>query len=152
MKKTQNRVRYVTHIVMFLIMMLIAGCASIRVDKPGVFDARFKSMCVPPGYGMLNGDIKRALKVDGWELYSMQRGRETTTLQDKKMETEWDPRARYRLLINYHQVDLDILLRPLYNFEISILDNKTGEEVIAISGTYETGSAIVHELRKQLQN
>ena len=136
--------------LIMVVCTLITGCASIRVERPGEFDANFKTICIPPGYDMLKGDVKRALKADGWTIYSISRGKDITSVTEKKLETEWDPRARYRLLINYHQVDVDILFRPLYNFTISILDNKTGEEVIAVDGTYATGAAVVSELRKQL--
>ena len=45
-----------------------------------------------------------------------------------------------------------LMFNPMYNFELSILDNRTGEEILCINGTRCTADEIVNELRKQLRD
>ena len=146
----------------FLCAFALVGCASVHVDRVGTFDFSEKTICVPPGYGLALGPVKRGLRASGWKIFSIAKGKDVTVKdggsvanngnEQERMETEWDARARYRMLFWSAQVDVDLMFNPIYNFELSILDNRTGEEILCVSGTRCSADEIVNELRKQLQD
>jgi hypothetical protein len=55
-----------------------------------------------------------------------------------KLESYGTFNTRYRILIKSNQIDscIGIPLSPLLKFDISIIDNKTGSEVMTMSGLH----------------
>ena len=157
-----NKKSIVISCLMFLCASIFVGCANVCVDRIGTFDFSEKTICVPPGYGLALGPVKRSLKANGWKIFSIAKGKDVTVKdggsaahngnEQVRIETEWDARARYRMLFWSAQVDVDLMFNPMYNFELSILDNRTGEEILCINGTRCTADEIVNELRNQLRD
>jgi len=133
-----------------LAMLVLCGCESIQVDRCGTIDQTEKTMSVPPGNLGLTGDVKRALKSNGWRLYVIAKGKEVTTKGEETDETVWAAKSRYRMLLDWVQVDVDLLLNPIYRFNLSLSDNRTGEEMISISGKRVSGERAAEEFLKEL--
>ena len=115
----------------FLCAFALVGCASVHVDRVGTFDFSEKTICVPPGYGLALGPVKRGLRASGWKIFSIAKGKDVTVKdggsvanngnEQERMETEWDARARYRMLFWSAQVDVDLMFHPISSCRFSII-------------------------------
>ncbi|HKW91397.1 MAG TPA: hypothetical protein VJX92_05820, partial [Methylomirabilota bacterium] len=83
------------------------------------------------------GAIKEALAHDGWKI-RVYRGPEVTegTLGEKtRLERGRTFTTRYALFLKWSQFDVCVpRFDPAYNYDISLVDNSTGSEVMTLSG------------------
>ncbi len=123
--------------LILLLCVVLAGCMSSDVHTFGKIDPSDKSITVPVGASPLLGEIKTALSRDGWRMVVDQGPRTTTgsLTPAVHLETADTFRTRYRLQLSERQYDLCIIpggAAVVYN--LSLIDNSTGAEVIAMGG------------------
>lgn len=123
-------------VTVLAIAVLMTGCMSSEVQKYGSVETDAKTITVPPGSGGILGGIKRVLAENGWRM-SISRGptvTEGTVGSRTRLETTDTFNTRYRLAVNWRQFDLCIIGGGAYFFDISIIDNRTGSELLTMSG------------------
>lgn len=119
-------------LLLCLLSSVLCGCFSHNVHVYGAIDPTNKTMTVPTG-GYLTGAIKHALASDGWML-TTSRGPDMTEGRmgsDTRLQQFQSFNTRYVLNIWWHKM-LDAY--PRYNYNISVVDTRTGSEVLTMSG------------------
>jgi hypothetical protein len=117
--------------------LCLAACLSSNVQVAGHIDPAEKTMTVPPGNALLIGAIKQRLQRPDWKFLVDAGPRRTIgTLGEKTdLATGNTFLTRYRLIVQQRQVDICILGGdPAINYDLSLIDNRTGEEIISQSG------------------
>ena len=118
-------------------MLLLGACQTNNVSRQGTFDPNERTMTVPPGSSLLLGPIKEGLTRAGWKLI-VDRGPDVVvgTVGNKTNLAAGETfLTRYRLLL--HQTQVSICLprgKPEVRYDLSVVDNKNGEEVLTESG------------------
>jgi hypothetical protein len=118
------------------ICLFLIGCGSINIQKYRRIDTANKSITVPLGGAGLTGKLKQALVKNGWRT-SVADGPNITegrTGEKTLLKSYGTSLTRYSLKTEWSQFDWSIDFDPMYHFDISVLDNKTGEEVLTASG------------------
>lgn len=115
--------------------IILSGCTKNFVQAYTKLDLNDKSITVPAG-GKLNGALKKALKDDGWRLKVdsntiVTEGSNSKETYKEKTRVESD--TRYRLLSTYSG-DFCFTCGCVSSYNISIIDNKTGEEIATFDG------------------
>lgn len=126
----------------------ITGCMKYNVQTFGTFDPNQKTITVPAGGKSLNGKIKSMLRSEGWQLL-VDRGPRVTEgrLGEETKLQEYDSfNSRYRLVLSCRWIDISLRFQDIYSYDISLIDNETGTEVITLSGNGEE-NVIVEKLR-----
>ena len=140
--------------MLIVTLVILTGCASKTTITPySKFDNTDKTITVPAGGG-LNANIKVALKKNGWKLKVNSTSLVTqgthNNIIDK--ETKLKSSTRYTLLTSYRKwrcVSCDCVL----NYNISILDNNNGEEVVTFEGSgSEVSEFCYDDVSKELLN
>ena len=135
--------------------LLLGGCTQFQINtqKYSSFDVRDKSITVPTGSEGLRGKVKQVLSDDGWKLMvdkgpNILEGRMSESV---KLESYGTFNTRYRMSIKSNQIDLcmGFPISPLLRFDISIVDNKTGSEVMTMSGL-DCEPEVVDKFRKAI--
>lgn len=124
-------------IILLFLCALLSGCATHNIESYNQLDLSEKRITVPPGGGGLVGAIKSALKKEGWSLavYRGPRVTEGSFGKDTRLEEYSTFNTRYTIFIAYDQYDVRFPdLEPMYRYDISFVDNDTGEEVMTMSG------------------
>lgn len=133
---------------------LLSGCATHNLEVYNKLDSSNKALTVPPGGGGLTGALKSALKKEGWDL-AVYRGPRVTegSIGDKTRLEEYGTfNTRYTLFVDYDQYDWRFPdFDPMYHYDISLVDNRTGEEVMTISGR-GARTTIVKKFMETLRN
>lgn len=122
-------------LIIFL-SIILCSCVTQNVQKYGSVDNTVKTITVPPGSEGLKGKIKNYLSSNGWKMV-VTRG--PTVVEGKAGQDvdlkEYDTfNTRYLLKIEASVVDLCFSFEKLYNYDLSMIDNKTGEEIFTMSG------------------
>jgi len=142
---------------------LLSGCA-FNVSKYGQIDPREKSITLPRGGDNVTRLIKEAVTQDGWSIYTWTDAVRTTGTAGHHVDLRSSEyaQARYSLkILSVSESDMGtkvgltlatfglcfpILFSPsIGNLNISVADNKTGQEVLTI-----TGSGYSDDLKKAL--
>ena len=125
----------------------------MNIQKYQRIDHSDKSITVPTGGAGLTGTLKKALATKGWRtsvadgptITEGRTGERTflktydTSVTRYTLRTEWNHH-------DYMLPDFD----PVYYFDISVLDNKTGSEVLTASGSH-SGKVIARRFIKALE-
>jgi len=114
--------------------IFIAGCMSHNVQLYGVIDQSNKTVTVPIGSKGLKGALKKSLSQKGWKLV-VYRGPSVTEgeLGRKTKLAQYDTfNTKYRLIVSSRVYDLCLDGSPAINYEVSFIDNYSGEEVFTI--------------------
>jgi hypothetical protein len=115
----------------------LAACLSSNVQVAGHIDLAEKTMTVPPGNALLVGAIKQRLRRPDWKFIVDAGPRRTIgTLGEKTdLATGNTFLTRYRLIVKQDQVSTCILGGdPSIVYDLSLIDNRTGEEIITQNG------------------
>lgn len=143
-----------TKLILLLISTVLVSCSTYNAELYNDLDLSEKRITVPPGGSAVIGAIKSALKEDGWKL-SIYRGPKITegTVGEKTKLKEYNTfNSRYNLLISYTFYDHRFPdFTPIYFYDISFIDNTTGEEVMTMSGR-DVIKGIVTKFRKLLDS
>jgi hypothetical protein len=123
---------------------LLSGCASHNLQRYSQIDEAQKTVTVPPGSKGLKGELKKALIDRGWRL-SVDRGPDVTEeeIGEKTRVKSYDTfNTRYRLHVVSSQYDICLNLQPAITYDVSFVDNITGEEVFTLEGEGCEGGAV----------
>ena len=127
----------VSRVLLFTVIAILAGCASSDVQLSEPIDQTDKTITLPPGSRLLLGPIKQSLKSSGWKI-AVDRGpvRMVGAVgAQTDLETGITFKTRYRLVLNQRQTDFCLASGlPLVIYDLSLIDNRTGEEVMTASG------------------
>jgi hypothetical protein len=122
--------------LLMLAILAACGCSSVRVDKLAPIDQSDKSMTVPIGGSGLTGKIKRELAKDGWRI-AASHGPIVTDVSPTRRQTYDTFRTRYKLIVYEQQYDWQLPdLDPMYIHDLSVIDTRTGNEVLLVSGQH----------------
>ena len=113
-------------------VVAVSGCSQQDVYSP--LDHTDKSITVPIGNRGLTGELKRVLKEHGWRLV-VDRGPEVTEASGSRTERFDTFKTRYRLITESRQTDYAMDFSPYLSYELAIIDNQSGQEVFALSGS-----------------
>jgi hypothetical protein len=129
--------QFVSRLLPFAVMAVLAGCASSNVQFYEQIDPTDKTITLPPGSSLLLGPIKQSLRASGWRI-AVERGpvRTVGTLGvQTDLETGITFKTRYRLALTQRQVDVCLGTGlPMVAYDLSLIDNRTGEEIMTASG------------------
>ncbi len=150
-RKTNNRSMKMT--ALLGACLLLMGCSHVSIQKYQQIDHSDKSITVPTGGAGLTGKLKQALATKGWKT-SVASGPTITegrTGEKTLLKTYDTSVTRYSLRTEWSQYDYRIPdFDPMYHFDISVLDNKTGAEVLTASGSH-SGKVIASRFIKALE-
>jgi hypothetical protein len=132
------RIKHFAFFLLIPVALLLSSCMSSNVQVYGGIDSSDKTITVPIGNHLLIGALKQQLQKSGWKLV-VDKGpvRTVGTLgKETDIKTGNSFRTRYRLLISQSQFDYCGLIggSPAINYDLSLIDNATGGEVITQSG------------------
>jgi len=118
-------------------LLALTGCATKNVQVYSQIDTNDKTVTVPPGSDGLKGKLKQALANDGWKMvvYGGPAVTKGTIGAETNVEQYKTFNSRYQLMVNYNQFDLCLNFTPAINYDISLVDTKSGSEVLTVSGT-----------------
>lgn len=122
---------------LLVVTLMLTGClySNLKVYSP--IDITEKTMTVPTGSRHLIGALKKELNKNGWKLLVYGHGPIKTEGEFNKnvsLETYDTFNTRYNLLVEEDWTDYCLTFDSELNYDISLIDNKTGEEVITLSG------------------
>jgi hypothetical protein len=122
--------------VTFVLLALLTGCQTTRLRSYGAFDLTNKTITVPPGGG-LTGALKDALVENGWQIVAY-RGPTITRGSigsETNLETFKSFKTRYTLFASWNEFDVCVpFFDPAYAYDVAIVDNSSGTEVLSLSG------------------
>lgn len=116
--------------------IFLTGCQTFRVQSYGSVDLADKTITVPPGGG-LTGALKEALVKEGWQIvaYAGPTVTRGTVGAETKLETGKTFKTRYTLFARWNEFDVCVpFFDAAYAYDISLVDNNTGTEVMTLSG------------------
>lgn len=133
--------------------LILGGCTSSNIQTYASIDQRAKTVTVPAGSGGLKGDLKKALSERGWKMsvYSGPEVLEGSSGKNMRLQRYDTFNTRYSLLVGSRQFDVCLNFSPAINYEISLIDNKSGSEVITMDGR-DCQNAIVSKFMNALEN
>lgn len=128
-----------TNIINFSIIMLVmclTSCMTTKLNVYGELDSKEKSITMPAGNNAIIQPIKEHFKKEGWKVL-VGRGADITEGvigKDRKIKSYGTYNSRYTLYASYIQYDWCLNLDSALNYNISMVDNKTMEEIVVMSG------------------
>jgi hypothetical protein len=120
--------------VLFAIFLLNIGCASNAVFRNVPFDKTEKTISISNTDSAIGNDLKRFFKSKGYKIIASSGGVKTEKISSEINVTTDLNNSRYDLVINDNRIDWCITGSEMIRFKISMIDNKTGEEVFSMSG------------------
>jgi len=114
---------------------LLSACMSADMRQYGKIDPNEKTITVPPGGG-LAAELKDILNRQGWMLHvdrgpDVIEGQNSGNVSLKSCNTF---HSRYRLLLRASRFDTCLGMDGAYNYNMSVIDNKTGKELMVMGG------------------
>lgn len=131
-----NVLNTLTKALCICVMGLTLQACAANIQKYGEIDKNNKTITVPAGSKGLKGEIKKALAEDGWSM-SVYRGpdvTEGTMGGETKLESYNTYNTRYTLAMASNVYDVCLNFSPAVSYDISLIDNKTGTEIITMDG------------------
>ena len=123
-------------VVAIVFAAALAACASSNIQVSATIDQNQKTISAPPGNSLLLGPLKRALRSAGWHLNV--NGATTRTVGTvgpaTNLETGRVLPTRYRLALVQRQFDVCLTGYPMVAYDLSLIDNASGDEVLTMSG------------------
>lgn len=145
-------------IIVALLSWLFCGCTT-NIRSYGVIDPTNKTVYIPfsngDSVGNLEQHLKTAFRQEGWEVLSQNVGKDVAITQHQLnnnllTESGFSPGARYYLHCQYSVGDLSFTDGWIYHFEITLLDQMSGKDVVDMSG-YNTKTPIIRKLLRTLK-
>lgn len=113
-------------------IVLLAGCYS-DLQVYGKIDRSDRSITVPAGGAGALGEIKAALRQAGWRT-TIDRGPTVVRENPGGAQVADTFNTRYRLYVYWRRTDLCLSFDEEGDYDISVIDNRTGSEVLTLSG------------------
>lgn len=132
-----------------LVIVFCSGCA-VNMQRLGTIDTSDKTIYTAAGGRSPIGELKSALRRDGWKIYSLNQESVKTIGESVRKDNSGNElihrescvsfKARYTLVFECQSgADHDFM----QSYDISLIDNKTGSEVLVLSGERKWASDIV---------
>ncbi len=123
-------------VLVFFAASILVGCASNNVQIYASVDQNSKTVTVPAGSKGLKGDLKKGLSDHGWKMsvYSGPEVVEGYQGKNTKLQRYDTFNTRYSLFVESRQYDYCFTGSPAVNYELSLIDNKSGSEVVTMDG------------------
>lgn len=129
----------------------LSSCTQYVSEMYGHFDARNKTMSVPPGMDGPKSQIKAALRKHGWKLYASGMG--TTMEQQGSSRLLYaDTSAKYKMLLEYNMTQNDLILGKEYYYNLSIIENRSGQEVMTAQGARTNAHVFAEHLMTDISS
>lgn len=151
----------IKRLLLLFILFTATACSGLysNVQNYGLFDKSQKSITVPPGGSSLNGYIKRELYGHGWIL-KVDTGAEKiegvfgagAVNKNVDLNKYTTYKTKYRLEMASRQEDMCVSftrMTPLFSYNLSIIDNTSGDEVLVIDG-YDCQDNIIETFQDAL--
>ena len=140
-------------LLLLLPLIILAGCARVEINQMASIDPQNKSITLPPGGAGITGSLKKALTKAGWKTYVYQGPSviEGTTGRQTSLRNYDTFHSRYSLFIQEEFYDWAPNFDRMYHFDISLVDNKNGQEVLTATGSH-AGKVVVNRVMQALQN
>lgn len=125
------------HILPTICFVLFLSACAGNMQSYSKFDERQKTITVPYGSSGLKGGMKKALTDRGWKMavYSGPEILEGTSGSSVRMEKYRTFNTRYTLLGTERNTGpAGCFISQYFIYDIAIVDNKTGQEVMTMSG------------------
>jgi hypothetical protein len=122
--------------ILLLLTITLSACGATKTQQFGEIDRSDKTVTVPIGNSLLTGELKQRLHSDGWRM-AVDRGPSVTqgrTGDSTRLESFDTFNTRYRLIVRASRYDYCLHFASAIEYDISLIDNKTGQEVIVQSG------------------
>ena len=119
--------------LLFLTVISITACAIPNIQKHGAIDTSNKTMSVPMGQDGAIVQVKAALENSGWQLSEYA----DSSLIDRnknRLEQLNKMNTRYTLFYSDERYDTCVNFSPALKYEIAVVDNNTGWDVIEVDG------------------
>ncbi len=118
------------------IAILLAACSNYKMSIITPLDRSDKTITIQAGAAGLKGKIKDTLRQEGWKIRTDAGPTKTTGAVggDVDLQTSTTFRTRYRMAIDSRRIDTCIPSGPLYVFEMAVIDNDTGDEILTMDG------------------
>lgn len=117
--------------------LLLSACSSGNTQSYNKFDERNKTITIPYGSSGLKGGMKKALTDRGWKMnvYSGPEILEGKSGSSIRMEKYRTFNTRYTLLGTERNTGpAGCIVSQYFIYDIAIVDNRTGQEVMTMSG------------------
>ena len=134
-----------------VLCLLLSACVQSEVYSTAPAEER--SIMVPAGLSGAAGGLKEVFREAGWETYVAGSGTQTTGSGGRyvNLQTRATYPARYSAFLSSNTVDFCIDFSRYIAFDISIVDNVSGQEVAAFSGS-ACEAGIKRRLRSDLES
>lgn len=114
-------------------MIFLVSCGSTKVRNRG-FDRNAKSISIPTMGPNFIEDIKDYFHKKGYKVVSHRGGDRAVKMSDKETLVNREHQTRYLLSYSYSNVELFCMNEGEYQYNISIIDTKTGAEALNVRG------------------
>ncbi|MFZ2281928.1 MAG: hypothetical protein WAW39_29295 [Prosthecobacter sp.] len=134
--------------ILALLCVALASCMTFNVNKIGAIDTSKKTIAVSMGGGDLANSIKSALRADGWKVSII----DGLTVNPGAGAAFAGTRgSRYTMKLTAEAIDLELgTFQKVYSFDMTVLDNATGEEIANGSG-HQTAKRITRKVMEALK-
>ena len=121
---------------LILCCIILSSCAKYNVQKYTNIDYTQKTITVPAGNKGLKGGLKKILSNNGWNLaiYMGPEVMEGSLEKHGKIKKYSTFNTRYSLYVDSYRWDVCLHGSPYIVYEVAVVDNKSGAEVITFDG------------------
>lgn len=122
-------------VFLILTCLLLLSCGHTKIRRYANFDKNDKSISVPMGGDIgVMGDIKDYFFQKGYRVVAYSGGLRETYTKPNESVTRNEHNTRYKLTMATSPVELFCFGGAEVAYNISIVDTKTGQEVLAMNG------------------
>ncbi len=134
-----------------LLTLALTSCYSQRVLSDAYINGNEKTILVSRGHDDVLATIKEVLKEEGWKT-RVKTAETTEKVSETKMIHTGNHETAYSLWFKWTFIDYEFpTFRKMYDIEMGIVNNATGEECLSLYADNYTCSRFKGLLKKALQ-
>ena len=126
--------RLIPALLSVLALALLPSCITSEVETISPVDMNDRTIAVGQGGGTVAMALKKELRAAGWRVISIP-GITVNPGGGRMFTGEAGHPARYTMEVDAHAYDRDLGMRVVYRAAVSVVDVRTGEEVVTFSGS-----------------